>query len=139
MLPIFKAYGLLLAGLPNQFPSIQSSTLTAYTIGPFAAEVEGKLTFEGDYVLNGGRCVWTYRKVWTGLPRPAPIRHPHHPGCECRHRWQWAGGGFIVAGQSLDVVVDGFQRLDQRGEPRTMGVGKDRGSSGLPPNRTGDV
>ena len=102
-------------------------------------EVEGKLTFEGDYVLNGGRCVWTYRKVWTGLPRPAPIRHPHHPGCECRHRWQWAGGGFIVAGQSLDVVVDGFQRLDQRGEPRTMGVGKDRGSSGLPPNRTGDV
>jgi len=52
MLPAFDEYCLLIAGLPDQFPSIKSSTLTAYTIGPYAAEVEGRLTFEPDYVLD---------------------------------------------------------------------------------------
>ena len=51
MLPAFEAYSLLIAGLLDQFPSIQSSTLTVYTIGPFAAEVEGELIFEAGYVL----------------------------------------------------------------------------------------
>jgi len=45
MLPTFEDYCLLIANLPDQFPSICSSTLTAYRIGPFAAEVEGQLTF----------------------------------------------------------------------------------------------
>jgi len=33
MLPPFEAYCHLLAGLPQQFPYIQQSTLSAYTIG----------------------------------------------------------------------------------------------------------
>ena len=52
MLPTFEEYCALIASLPDQFPSIQSSTLTVYTIGPFAAEVEGSLTFEAGYVLD---------------------------------------------------------------------------------------
>ena len=52
MLPTFEEYCALIASLPDQFPSIQSSTLTVYTIGPFAAEVGGSLTFEGGYVLD---------------------------------------------------------------------------------------
>jgi len=52
VLPTFEEYCALIASLPDQFPSIQSSTLTVYTIGPFAAEVEGSLTFEGGYVLD---------------------------------------------------------------------------------------
>lgn len=39
MLPSFKDYCAQIARLPDQFPAIVSSTLTAYTIGPFAAEV----------------------------------------------------------------------------------------------------
>jgi len=52
VLPTFEEYCALIASLPDQFPSIQSSTLTVYTIGPFAAEVEGSLTFEAGYVLD---------------------------------------------------------------------------------------
>ena len=52
MLPTFEEYCALIASLPDQFPSIQSSTLTVYTIGPFAAEVEGSLTFEAGYMLD---------------------------------------------------------------------------------------
>jgi len=52
VLPTFEEYCLLIASLPNRFPSIRSSTLTPYTIGPFAAEVEGRLTFEAGYVLD---------------------------------------------------------------------------------------
>lgn len=99
MLPSFSAYCILLADLPNQFPSIQSSTLAAYTIGPFAAEAEGVLTFEGDYVLN----VWelldlssrTFRsysyeldrageRIWWYDPTEHPVdlslasTNPHH-------------------------------------------------------------
>lgn len=52
MLPTFEDYCLLIASLPDRFPSIRSSTLIAYRIGPFAAEVEGQLTFESGYVLT---------------------------------------------------------------------------------------
>jgi hypothetical protein len=50
--PSFEEYCHLVAGLPDQFSSIRSSTLTAYTIGPFVAEVEGQLTFDAGYVLD---------------------------------------------------------------------------------------
>ncbi len=52
MLPPFEEYCRLVANLPNQFPSIQSSTLAVYTIGPHVAEVEGQLTFGSGYVLT---------------------------------------------------------------------------------------
>ena len=52
MLPSFEDYCSLIAGLPDQFSSIDASTLTVYTIGPFAAEVEGQLTFSDGYMLN---------------------------------------------------------------------------------------
>jgi len=61
VLPTFEEYCALIASLPDQFPSIQSSTLTVYTIGPFAAEVEGSLTFEGGYVLD----VWELLDLFT--------------------------------------------------------------------------
>ena len=52
MLPEFDEYCRLIAGLPDRFPSIQSSTLSAYTIGPFTAEVEGTIAFRTGYVLD---------------------------------------------------------------------------------------
>ena len=52
MLPEFTAYCDLLANLPAQFSVIQASTLTVYTIGPFAAEVEGQLHFVEGYLLD---------------------------------------------------------------------------------------
>ncbi len=99
MLPAFDEYCLLIASLPDQFPSIRSSTLTIYTIGPLAAEVEGQLTFESGYVLD----VWelldlstgnirsysyelnhTGKRIWWYDPTGHPgdptlaISHPHH-------------------------------------------------------------
>jgi hypothetical protein len=52
VLPTFEEYCRLIASLPEQFPFIQSSTLAAYTIGPFSAEVQGQITFPGGYVLD---------------------------------------------------------------------------------------
>jgi len=52
VLPSFEEYCRLIASQSDRFPSIRFSTLTAYTIGPFAAEVEGQLAFEADYVLD---------------------------------------------------------------------------------------
>lgn len=52
MLPPFDAYCHLLAELPQQFPHIRQSTLAAYTIGALTAEVEGQITFSGNYVLD---------------------------------------------------------------------------------------
>ncbi len=52
MLPDFEAYCRLIADLPNQFPSIRSSTLSAYTIGPYTAEILGDVTFTEGYVLH---------------------------------------------------------------------------------------
>jgi hypothetical protein len=99
MLPSFEAYCHLIAALPDQFPSIRTSTLTAYRIGPFAAEVEGQVTFEAGYVLDvwellnlSDRTIHNYsyelertgERVWwydpTEHPRDATLRssHPHH-------------------------------------------------------------
>ena len=52
MFPPFGEYCTLIAGLPDQYPSIRSSTLTVYTIGPYVAEVEGQLVFGTGYVLD---------------------------------------------------------------------------------------
>lgn len=52
MLPPFEDYCTQIARLPDQFSSIRSSTLTVYTIGPFAAEVEGQLIFDSGYELT---------------------------------------------------------------------------------------
>jgi hypothetical protein len=52
VLPPFEEYCAQIAGLPDQFASICSSTLAVYTIGPFAAEVEGCLLFDEGYVLD---------------------------------------------------------------------------------------
>jgi len=52
VLPDFESYCQLVANLPNRYPSIRKSTLKGYTIGPFAAEVEGVITFERGFVLE---------------------------------------------------------------------------------------
>ena len=65
MLPTFEEYCHLIASLPDQFPSIRFSTLTAYTIGPFAAEVEGQLIFNAGYVLD----VWELLDLSTRIIR----------------------------------------------------------------------
>lgn len=65
MLPPFEEYCHLIATLPDQSPSIRSSTLTAYTIGPFVAEVVGQLTFETGYVLD----VWELLDLSNGTIR----------------------------------------------------------------------
>ena len=99
MLPSFEDYCTQIARLPDQFPAIVSSTLTAYTIGPFAAEVEGQLTFAGGYVLTvwelldlDSRTIHSYsyeldragERVWwydpTGHPDDPTLAatHPHH-------------------------------------------------------------
>lgn len=52
MLPDFETYCNFIAGLPLQFPSIQTSTLTVYKIGPSIAEVEGQIVFAKGYVLD---------------------------------------------------------------------------------------
>jgi hypothetical protein len=51
VLPAFEEYCAQVAGLSERFASIRSSTLTVYTIGPFAAEVVGQLAFDEGYVL----------------------------------------------------------------------------------------
>ena len=51
-LPDFEAYCQLIASLPDRYLSVQKSTLTAYTIGPFVAEVEGVINFEKGFVLE---------------------------------------------------------------------------------------
>ncbi len=99
MLPAFDEYCLLVAGLPDQFPSIRSSTLIVYTIGPFAAEVEGQLTFDASYVLDvwelldlSNHTIQSYsyelnragERVWWYDPTEHPgdptlaATHPHH-------------------------------------------------------------
>ena len=65
MLPPFEKYCRLIAGLPDQFPTIRYSTVTVFSIGPFAAEVEGQLAFESDYVLD----VWELLDLSTGTIR----------------------------------------------------------------------
>ena len=99
MLPPFEEYCLLIASLPDQFSSIQQSTLTVYRIGPFAAEVEGQRTFALSYVLtvwelldlsSSAICGYSYEldrdneRTWwydpTEHPGDATLRssYPHH-------------------------------------------------------------
>ncbi len=100
MLPVFDEYCALIAGLPDQFPSIRFSTLKVYTIGPFAAEV-GRLTFDGGYVLD----VWelldldsrTIRSYSYELNRAGervwwcdPTEHPGDPTLAATHPHQGA-------------------------------------------------
>lgn len=54
MLPTFEDYCLLIANLPDQFPSIRSSTLTAYRIGPFAAEAVPTLITSTFLLISSG-------------------------------------------------------------------------------------
>lgn len=90
MLPPFKEYCSLLVGLPEQYPVIQSSTLSAYTIGPFTAEVVGQVIFAGGYMLD----VWELLDLSTGAIRSYsyeldqaekkiwwydPMEHPENP------------------------------------------------------------
>lgn len=84
--------------LPN-YETNRSSTLTAYTIGPFAAEMEGRLTFESGYVLDvwelldlSTRTIRSYsyelncadERIWWYDPQPHPHDltlasiYPHH-------------------------------------------------------------
>jgi hypothetical protein len=96
MLPSFDNYCRLIASLPNQYPYIQSSTLSTYTIGAFAAEVEGQITFSGGYVLD----VWelldlsthTIRRYSYKLERAGetiwwydPQEHPNDPTLASTH------------------------------------------------------
>lgn len=99
MLPEFTDYATWLAELPTRYSTIQSSTLHAFTIGPAAAEVEGQITFQDDYVLD----IWElldldertirhysyeleYRgeRIWWYDPQEHPNNpalastHPHH-------------------------------------------------------------
>ena len=99
MLPVFDEYCLLIARLPDRFPFIESATLVTYTIGPYAAEVAGQLTFDAGYVLDvwelldlstrtlrsysyeldcAGERVWWYDP--TGHPGDSTLAatHPHH-------------------------------------------------------------
>jgi hypothetical protein len=90
VLPEFQAYCRLMAGLPDRYPSIQSSTLTAYTVGPLTAEIAGEVTFAGDYVLHvwelldlSKQVIFSYsyeldqagERVWWY----DPMDHPHDP------------------------------------------------------------
>lgn len=90
MLPSFAVYCQLLADLPQQFPSIQTSTLQAHTIGKYVAEVEGQLVFADGYVLSVWElldlsaqtiCKYSYEldrhgeRVWWY----DPMGHPENP------------------------------------------------------------
>lgn len=57
MLPEFNRYCELLAALPQRYPWIKSSTLHAFTIGPFAAEIEGQITFANCSIYRPDRFV----------------------------------------------------------------------------------
>lgn len=91
--PSFEEYCRLVAGLPDQFSSIRTSTLSVYTIGLFVAEVEGQLTFDADYVLD----VWELLDLAAGSFRSYsyelnhagervwwydPTEHPNDPTLE---------------------------------------------------------
>lgn len=99
MLPDFSDYATFIAELPNRHPTIQSSTLRTFTIGPFAAEAEGQLNFRQGYVLyiwelldlkTGRICYYSYElekngeRIWWYDPQEHPndpslaSTHPHH-------------------------------------------------------------
>jgi len=93
MLPPFAEYCQLLADLPQQFPCIQASTLQAYTIGKYIAEVEGQVTFADGYVLSVWElldlstqtiCKYSYelnrqgQRIWWY----DPMAHPENPALQ---------------------------------------------------------
>ena len=99
MLPEFNLYCELVAALPQRYLQIKSSTLRAFTIGPFAAEIEGQLTFADGFVLDvwelldlSPRAIRRYsyaldqhgERVWWYDPQEHPndptlaSTHPHH-------------------------------------------------------------
>lgn len=99
MLPEFVEYAAWLAALPTRYTTIQSSTLRTFTIGPAAAEVEGQLTFQDDYILDiwelldlNERTIRYYsyelehrgKRLWWYDPQEHPNNpalastHPHH-------------------------------------------------------------
>src|SRR3954447_3003255 len=103
MLPRFEEYCAFIASLPERFASIQSSTLTAYTIGPLTAEVEGVVNFPRDYVLfvwelldlstrtirsysyeldRNGRRVWWYDPTDHPSDPTLAANAPHHKHVE---------------------------------------------------------
>lgn len=99
MFPNFNDYCQVLADLPTQFTIIKTSTLQAYTIGKYIAEVEGKLTFTQGYTLNiwelldlsdqmirkysyeldqNGRRVWWYDPMAHPEKPSLQLSFPHH-------------------------------------------------------------
>ena len=48
----FQTYGEHIYALPEQYPSIQRSTLVLATLGPTLAKLEGQLTFKQGIVLD---------------------------------------------------------------------------------------
>ena len=99
MLPKFSEYCELLTALPEQYQCIVSSTLRAFTIGPFAAEIEGQIIFADGFVLDvwelldlSTRSIRRYNyaldkqgeRVWWYDPQEHPNNpvlastHPHH-------------------------------------------------------------
>jgi len=131
--PAFEEYCSLIVSLPDQFPSIRSSTLTAYTVGPFAAEVEGQVTFEAGYVLDvwelldlSNRTIRNYsyelnragERVWWYDPTEHPgdpslsSSYPHHkhvPPDIKHHRVPAPGLSFVRP--NLPVLIEEVERL----------------------------
>lgn len=89
-LPDFLAYGELIYSLPETYPLIQYSTLVLATIGPTLAKLEGRVTFEGDVVLDvwelldfDARQILNYSyEVYRAGEKILwydPFEHPHMP------------------------------------------------------------
>lgn len=136
MLPAWDEYCLLIANLPNQFPAIRSSTLKAYTIGPYVAEVEGQLVFEGGYVLDvwelldlSTRAIRGYsyeltqasERIWWYDPTEHPgdptlaATYPHHKHVppDIKHRRVPAPGLAFTEPNLLLLVREVEQLLNQ--------------------------
>ena len=51
-IPDFRTYGNLLYSLQQTYPTIRESTLVLATIGPTVAKLEGRVTLEGEVILD---------------------------------------------------------------------------------------
>ena len=51
-IPHFRWYGELVYSLQQTYPTIRESTLVLATIGPTLAKLEGRITFEGEVILE---------------------------------------------------------------------------------------
>ncbi len=85
-----QAYGQLIYALPARYSSIQRSTLVLATIGSTLAKLEGRLSFEGDVVLDVWELVdfearrirnYSYEIYQAGkkIAWYDPFEHPHIP------------------------------------------------------------